>query len=87
MDAWKDNISFVLVEPGEPGNIGAAAPAMKNMGFKTLELVKPVEFLTNEARQMTYHSTEILEKAKVYSRFRDAIGDKNVLVCCLRPMS
>lgn len=77
---WKDNISFILIEPGEPGNIGASARAMKNMGFKTLELVKPVEFLTHEARQMACNSAEILERARVYSKFKDAIEDKNVIV-------
>ena len=34
MGNWKDNISFILVEPKEPGNVGASARAMKNMGFR-----------------------------------------------------
>src|SRR6185312_15648396 len=35
------DIRFVLVEPSHPGNIGAAARAMKNMGLSELVLVRP----------------------------------------------
>ncbi len=80
MKSWKDNISFILIEPKEPGNIGASARAMKNMGFKNLELVNPVEFLAEEARRMAYNEVEVLEKATVYSSFRDAIKDKNLII-------
>jgi len=41
MKSWRDNIFFILIEPKESGNIGASARAMKDMGFKNLELVKP----------------------------------------------
>jgi tRNA C32,U32 (ribose-2'-O)-methylase TrmJ len=37
--SWKDNVSFILVEPQEPRNIWAAARALQNMGFRNLELV------------------------------------------------
>jgi TrmH family RNA methyltransferase len=80
MKSWKDNISFILVEPKEPGNIGASARAMKNMGFRNLELVKPWDFLSNEARQMACNSVDILERARVHSRFRDAVNDKNLVI-------
>lgn len=36
-----DRLRFVLVETSRPGNIGAAARAMKNMGFSDLLLVNP----------------------------------------------
>ena len=35
------DIEFILVEPSHPGNIGACARAIKNMGFKKLALVNP----------------------------------------------
>ena len=38
-------VRIVLVEPSHPGNIGASARAMKNMGLKELVLVKPFSFL------------------------------------------
>ena len=39
-----DNITIVLVETSHPGNIGAVARAMKNMGLKRLILVAPERF-------------------------------------------
>ena len=80
MKNWKDNISFVLVEPREAGNIGASARALKNMGFTNLELVKPVAFMTDEAQWMACNAVDILQKAPVYSRFKDAIREKNLIV-------
>jgi TrmH family RNA methyltransferase len=80
MKSWKDNISFILIEPKEPGNIGASARAMKNMGFKNLELVKPEDFLSNEARQMACDSIEVLERARVHLGFKNAIEDKNLVI-------
>jgi TrmH family RNA methyltransferase len=80
MLSWKDNISFILVEPREPGNVGASARALKNMGFNNLELVNPGNFLTEEARQMACNAADILEKAKIYSKFKDALKDKNLII-------
>ena len=80
MQAWKDNISFVLIEPKEPGNIGASARAMKNMGFRNLELVKPADHLSEEARQMACQGADVLDNAKVYPTFGAAI--RGQAVCC-----
>lgn len=80
MKSWKDNVSFILVESREPGNIGASARAMKNMGFKNLELVNPGDFLTEEARQMACQGVDILEKAIIRLKFKDAIKDKNLVI-------
>jgi TrmH family RNA methyltransferase len=79
-ESWKDNISFTLIEPREPGNIGASARAIESMGFQRLELVKPMEFLTEEARQMACNSIRILEDAKVHPNFEEAIKDKNLII-------
>ncbi len=80
MKAWSENISFVLVGPTEPGNIGAAARAIQNMGFRRLELVAPVPYLTEEARAMACQSKDVLEYAKVYRTFRSAIAGKSLVV-------
>ena len=40
----QQNISFILVGTTHPGNIGAAARAMKNMGIPQMGLVSPKEF-------------------------------------------
>lgn len=80
MKSWKDNITFILVEPKEPGNIGASARALKNMGFKNLELVNPGKFLTDEARQMACNDVDVIEKAIIHSSFKDAAKDKSLIV-------
>jgi TrmH family RNA methyltransferase len=78
--AARDRISFVLVGPTEPGNIGAAARAIKNMGFLRLELVSPVPHLTEEARAMACQAKDVLERARVYRTLRPAIARKSLVV-------
>ena len=80
MNSYKDNISFILVEPKEPGNIGSAARAMKNMGFSKLELVNPGHFFTSEAKQMACQGVTVLENAKVHKGFSDALEDKSLVI-------
>ncbi len=71
MKSWKDNIYFILVEPKEAGNIGASARALKNMGFKKLELVKPSDFQNDVAKSMACRGIDLLEQALLYSEFMD----------------
>jgi len=80
MSDWKNNISFVLVEPAEPGNIGSSARAMKNMGFANLELVNPGKFFTSRAKQMACQGVTVLENTIVHKNFSDAVQDKNLIV-------
>lgn len=79
MKDWKKNIYFILVEPKEPGNIGASARAMKNMGFQNLCLVKPPRFRTDEAVTFAHNAVEILESASVFSSVKDAVKDKQLV--------
>lgn len=80
MFSWKENIHFILIEPQEPGNIGAAARAMKNMGFSKLELVNPVPFHTKEAKWMSCQAYDMVKKAVVYKTFDEAISNKSLIV-------
>lgn len=80
MESWKKNIFFVLIEPQEPGNIGSAARAIKNMGFENLELINPVYFLTKEAEWMACQAYDIVKKAIVYPTINEAIKDKNLVI-------
>jgi TrmH family RNA methyltransferase len=77
MKNWKENVYFILVEPKEPGNIGAAARAIKNMDFRNLCLVNPPPFQTDEARLFAHGATDILKSVDVYHSLKDAISDKN----------
>lgn len=58
------NFRFVLVEPREPGNIGASARALKNMGFHRLVLVKGASTTDEEARQMAVTAADVLDGAE-----------------------
>jgi tRNA/rRNA methyltransferase len=68
--------SFVLVEPGEAGNIGAAARAMNTMGFTDLRLVRPkADPLSGIAKAFAHGSEHILEAAPVYEQLTEALHD------------
>jgi len=69
-------LAFILVEPGEAGNIGAAARAMNTMGFTDLRLVRPqADHLSGIAKAMAHGSTHILETAPVYEQLSEALTD------------
>lgn len=66
--------SFILVEPGEAGNIGAAARAMNTMGYSDLRLVRPqADPLSGVAKAFAHGSEHILETAPVYEQLSDAL--------------
>ena len=67
------NIRIVLVNPSHPGNIGAVARAMKNMGLYQLTLVQPKKFPDQEAMTFASHATDILEQAVVTNSLDEAI--------------
>lgn len=77
---WKDNVSFVLVEPKESGNIGAVARAIKNMGFTNLSLVNPPVPMSDEARWFACNALDVLESAESFSSVAEAIKDKTLVV-------
>ena len=68
-----DNISVILVNTLYPGNIGAVARVMKNMGLESLVLVNPVDHLDREAKVMAVGAVDILETAKIVTSLQEAI--------------
>ncbi|KJU87262.1 RNA methyltransferase, TrmH family, group 1, partial [Candidatus Magnetobacterium bavaricum] len=76
----RDNIYFTLLQPREPGNVGAAARAIKNMGFERLCLVAPCDYLNAEARAFAHGAVDILEGATVCETLTEAVGDKAIVV-------
>lgn len=69
------NIRFVLVGPSHPGNIGAAARAMKNMGFEDLALVRPERFPDPQAEWRAAAAADVLAGASIHASLDDAIAD------------
>lgn len=68
-------IRFVLVETSHPGNIGAVARAMKNMGLNDLWLVNPREFPHPEATARASGADDVLAAARVVASLPEAIAD------------
>lgn len=68
-------IRIVLVEPQHPGNIGAAARAMKTMGLHDLALVRPQKFPHKDASDMAVGAADVLERAQVVPDLRQAVAD------------
>ena len=70
------SIRIVLVGTTHPGNIGAVARAMKNMGISDLALVNPRYFPDKEATARASGAEDVLERATVTEDLRDAIADE-----------
>lgn len=71
-------IRIVLVEPSHPGNIGAAARAIKVMGLSRLALVAPryTDALTQtDAIALASGAVDVLEGATVHASLADALAD------------
>jgi TrmH family RNA methyltransferase len=73
-------IRIVLVDTSHPGNIGAAARAMKNMGLTELHLVRPVQFPHDEATARASGADDVLLNAQVHDSFDAAIADCGLVV-------
>jgi tRNA (cytidine32/uridine32-2'-O)-methyltransferase len=75
-----DRITFCLVRPENPGNIGSAARAMKNMGFSRLALASPSDPRGEESIRMAYRSRDILNTASLYPDLPSALADARWIV-------
>ncbi|MCK4869793.1 MAG: RNA methyltransferase [Gammaproteobacteria bacterium] len=75
-----ENIRIVLVGTTHPGNIGATARAMKNMGLRHLYLVAPKVFPHVEATARAAGADEILAKAVVVDNVDAALVGCNVVM-------
>ena len=74
------NVRVVLVNTSHPGNIGAAARAMKNMGLERLYLVAPREFPAPRALWRAAGAVDVLERAVVVETLAAAVADCGMVV-------
>jgi tRNA/rRNA methyltransferase len=70
-----DKIRIVLSHTSHPGNIGAAARAMKTMGLSRLTLVNPKRFPDPEAVTRAVGADDILQQATVCTSLDEALAD------------
>lgn len=74
------NIRIVLVETSHPGNIGAAARAMKTMNLSSLYLVAPQSFPSAEATARASGADDVLARATVCASLDQAVGDCTLVI-------
>lgn len=73
-------IAVVLVNTSHPGNIGATARAMKNMGLTQLILVDPEDFPSGAATARAVSAVDILENARVVGTLEEAVADCGLII-------
>ncbi|WP_226067349.1 tRNA/rRNA methyltransferase [Dickeya zeae] len=66
---------IILVAPARPENVGAAARAMKTMGFGCLRIVDSRAHLEPAARWVAHGSGDILDAVDVFPTLADALAD------------
>ena len=75
-----DNFAFVLVSPKSSGNVGAAARALKNMGFADLRIVAPRDYDPHDAAAMAVHAGDVLERARICGDLGAALEDRTLTI-------
>lgn len=68
-------IRIVMINTSHPGNIGAAARAMKTMGLAELVLVSPKQFPDEQATAMASGADDLLNACTVVDSVEAAIAD------------
>jgi TrmH family RNA methyltransferase len=68
------SMRIVLVGTTHPGNIGAVARAMKNMGLAELVLVRPKFFPHDDATARASGAEDVLQNARVVATLPEAIA-------------
>ncbi|HEY5702297.1 MAG TPA: RNA methyltransferase [Gammaproteobacteria bacterium] len=75
-----DKIRIVMVETSHPGNIGAAARAMKTMCQQQLYLVRPKIFPSGEVTARAAGADDILSTAVVCETLQEAVHDCGLII-------
>ncbi|SFD82035.1 tRNA/rRNA methyltransferase [Phytobacter palmae] len=69
------HLAIVLVSPARAENVGAAARAMKTMGFTDLRIVDSDAHLQEGARRVAHGAGDVLDNIKTYPALSDALAD------------
>jgi len=75
LESATGNIRIILVGTQHPGNIGAAARAMKTMGLSKLVLVAPEKASDRDTHAMAAGADDLVEAAPVFARLAEAVAD------------
>jgi tRNA (cytidine32/uridine32-2'-O)-methyltransferase len=75
-----DNIKIVMVETTHPGNIGAAARAMKNMQLSNLALVNPKCPVGERAYARASGANSVLDELTRFNTLPEALTDCHLVI-------
>ena len=75
-------LRVVLVGTQHPGNIGAAARALKTMGLARLVLVAPEDYPAEEAYRRAAGADDLLGDAPVVDTLAEAVADCHLVLGC-----
>ena len=75
-------IRIVLVGTQHPGNIGAAARAMKTMGLARMVLVAPEKLLDEAAYRRSAGAEDVMGDAPVLATLAEAVADCQLVLGC-----
>ncbi len=74
-------MKVILVEPENPGNVGAVARIMKNFGFRELVLVNPkCDPFCSEAIARSKHGRDVLENARIIDSLEEIKKEVDYLI-------
>ena len=71
---------IILVSPARPENIGAAARAMKTMGFNQLRIVASDAHLQPATRWVAHGAGDIIDNIQVYPTLAEAVADMDFII-------
>jgi tRNA/rRNA methyltransferase len=72
-------VKFILVRPRDPNNIGAAARALKNFGFRELAVVAPYPPIWSEIVSAV-NAEDVVRDARVFATLAEAVADCTLVV-------
>lgn len=75
-----DRIRMVMVNTSHPGNIGAAARALKNMGLSRLVLVDPLGYPSDHALARAANARDVMDKIQVVDTLDAAVADCTLVI-------
>ncbi|WP_051412383.1 RNA methyltransferase [Pseudoxanthomonas sp. J35] len=75
-------VRIILVGTQHPGNIGAAARALKTMGLSQLVLVAPEKPLDDDAYRRSAGAEDVLDAAPIHATLAEAVADCRLVLGC-----
>lgn len=80
-EEYLKNISIILVEPKNAGNIGSTARAIKNMGLSKLKLINPVDYReVEDQKKMGYRSQDIIKNCQECTSLSEALAEMSLVL-------